>query len=98
MKGANGSTGTESFRAFAGDDKGRPMIALDHAGRRNANDAAVPAFAIDHNAIGLAQCGVAADALVYSADDAAFFLLALGIEPIKLPGQKAGSIRIFRVE
>src|SRR5258708_37961460 len=98
MKCANGTAGTESFRAFARDDQGRPMITLDHTRGGDANDAAVPAFAIDHNAIGLAQCGVAADALVYSADDAAFFLLALGIEPIKLPGQKAGSIRIFRVE
>src|SRR5258708_2706836 len=98
MKGANGSTGTESFRAFAGDDQGRPMIALDHAGRRNADDAAVPAFAIDHDAVSFAQRGVAGDALFYSAEDAAFFLLALGIEPVELPGQEAGSIRIFCAE
>ena len=54
------------------------MIALDHARGRNADDAAMPAFAIDHDAVGLAQGGIAADALFHRAQNAAFFFLTLG--------------------
>ena len=58
----------------------------DHARRRNADDAAVPALAIDHDAVGLAQRGIAADTFVDRAQNSPLFFLAICIEAIKFSG------------
>ena len=59
VKGTNGAAGAEGLFAFARDDDGGAVVALDYARGRNADHAAVPAFAIDHDAVGVIQCRVA---------------------------------------
>ena len=66
------------------------MVALDHACGRNADDAAMPTFAIDHDAVGLAQRRIAADALFDGAQNAALFFLPIGVEAVELSGQQTG--------
>ena len=75
------------------DDDRRAVVALDDARGGDADDAAVPAFAIDHDAVGLAECGIAGDALFDRAQNAALFFLAFGIETIKFRQQVAGRDR-----
>ena len=63
MKGTNRTAGAEGFFAAARDDDRGAVVALDDASGGDADDAAVPAFAIDHDAVGLAERGIIRDAL-----------------------------------
>src|SRR5258708_39869545 len=74
------------------------MVTLNHACGRNANHAAMPALAVDHDAVGLAQSGIAVDAIVDCAQDSAFLFLALGVEPVKFAGQSPGARDILFAE
>src|ERR1700677_3150229 len=98
MKGANGSAGAVSFFAVAGDYDRWTVITLDHASGSDADHAAVPAFAIDHNTVGFAQFWIAGNPFFNRAQDAALFLLAIGVEAIQFRGQLTGASFIFYAE
>ena len=98
VKGANRAAGAEGFLAFARDHERRPVVALDHARGRDADDAPVPAFAIDHDAVSFAQRGIAADAFLDQAQNSTLFFLAICIEAIKFGGQFARARGFFHAE
>jgi len=58
----------------------------------------MPAFAIQHDAIGVAQRGIVADAIFERTQNAALFLLAAGVELVEFRGQLAGARGIFHAE
>src|ERR1700683_3014176 len=86
MKGVNRAHGAESFFAFARDNNRRPMVAFDHARGRDADHAAVPALAINHDAISFAQRGIAAYAFFHRTQDSPLFFLTGGVERVELGG------------
>src|ERR1700685_4642359 len=98
MEGTNRTAGAEGLFTTAGDDNHRAVVALDDARRGDADNTAVPAFSIDHNAVGFAERGIIRDALLDREQDATLFFLTLGIEAIQFPGQQPRTISIFHAE
>src|ERR1039457_1837677 len=80
VKWPDGAARAVRYLAVAGDDKRRPAVALDHARGRDADDAAVPAIAVNHHAEGIAQSGVFFNASLNSLHDSPLFFLPLGVE------------------
>jgi len=74
------------------------VVALDDAGGGDADDAAVPAFAVDYDAIRLAQGRIASDSFVDGAENAALFFLAFGIQAIEFSREQPGAVGIFHAE
>ena len=60
------------------------MIALNHTRGRDPNDTAMPALAIDHDAVRFIQRRIAGYAFFDGLHDAPFFFLPLGIEAVGL--------------
>ncbi len=54
MEGRDGAARAMRLSVYAGEDQRRTMVALDHAGGADADDAAMPTFASDHLAVGVA--------------------------------------------
>src|SRR5438105_12344834 len=87
---AAGALGLAGLRV-ARDDERWPAVALDDARGHNANHAAMPAVAIEHQAIGGADFRVSIEPLLDLAHDARLFLLAVSVELVKLGGKLASA-------
>ena len=98
MKSANRTARPEGFLAVARNYERGTIVALNHARGCYADDAAMPAFAVQHNAKGIAERRVAADALFERPQNAPLFFLAAGVELVEFAGQLAGTRRIFHAE
>src|SRR5690348_7137410 len=94
MKCCNGSPRAVRFFAIARHDQSGPAIALDHPGCRDANDATMPAVAVDHHAVSFPQGGIFRETLLDGIDNSAFLLLALAVELVETLGNvfRAGSV------
>src|SRR5580704_4039671 len=79
MKRTNRTSGTKRLVAVARNYDGRPVVALDDTSRGDADHAAMPPLAIDHNAVGFAQRRIASHALLDQAQNPPLFFLALGV-------------------
>ena len=86
MKRTNRAARAEGLVAVVRNHHRRTVVALDDPCRDDADDAAMPAFSIDNNAIGLAQPGFVGEALFHLAQDSPFFLLAVEVETIEFGG------------
>ncbi len=75
-----------------------PCVALHDARCGNSDHAAVPAIAVDHHAVGFAQRRFIVEPLPDVLDDAALFVLAVGIELIEAGPNFARSAQIFDAE
>src|SRR4051812_20026172 len=68
---------------LGGEDQGGAVIALDHPGGTDADDAAMPALAVNDLAVGVAEVCRLGDFLVDFFDDALLALLAITVELIE---------------
>src|SRR5271165_7518213 len=91
MEGANRAARAESLIAFARDHDCGAVVTFDNPRRRDADDAAVPVFSVDNNAVGIAQRRIAGEALVHRAQNSPLFFLTVGIEMVEFGGQFAGA-------
>src|ERR1043166_2596071 len=66
---ANRTARAEGFVALARDNERWAVVALDNARRRNADDAAIPAVTIDHDAVGLTQRGITRESFLDCFED-----------------------------
>ena len=76
MERRDGAARAVRLAVLAGEDQRWTMVALDHPRGADADYAAVPAFAVDHLAVGVAQLGCFCDLLVDLLDDALLFAAA----------------------
>ena len=76
----------------------RASIPLNHARRSDADDAAVPALAVDDHAIGIPQNSVFGEALLDCIYNAALLFLAFAVELVEFEGNFAGAGGILRIE
>src|SRR5262249_13720227 len=98
MKCGDRSSGTVRFVAVAGEDKrGTPVFLYDPRSS-NTDHAAVPAIAFDHHAVSFAKCRVFAYFAVDVVQNAAFFILAFGVELVEVAGDLAGALDVFYAE
>src|SRR5260370_36760732 len=86
MKAGNGASGTIGLAGFsiARQDQSGTSIALDHSGGNNSNHAAVPAVAIEHQAVRLALCGIAIATLLSFFTNSCLFALPLVVALVQL--------------
>src|SRR5215469_17441393 len=98
MKRPDGATRTMSLALIVRDDQRRTAVALHHPCGRDANDAPVPALAINHDAVGIAQQWLLREALLDGQQNPALGFLSLGIELVEPEGDLAGAPGIFHAE
>src|ERR1700692_3067230 len=98
VEGTNRTARSKRLFSVARDDDCGAVITLDTPRSRNAEDAAMPAFAIHHDAVSLAQRRLAADPLFHRSQDSPLFFLPVGVEPVKLAGQLPGAKRVLHAE
>jgi hypothetical protein len=84
MKRANRPPRPKRFFTFTRDHDCRSVIALNDSRRRDADHAAMPSFAIDDDAVSVAQRGIAGKALFDRLQYAPLFFLTFGIELVEL--------------
>src|SRR5437868_6221552 len=80
-----------SFVSRARDDQCRAAITFHHAGGDDSDDPAVPAVAIKHQAVRLAQSRVGIERLLDFRNRARLFLLALQIQLLQPGSNFAGA-------
>ena len=83
---------------IARDHKRRTSVTLDHAGGSDSDHAAVPTFAVDHDAECVAKSRFFFEVSDDRLQDAALFLLPVAVELIELVGQLTSADWIFDVE
>ena len=98
MKRPDGTTGAVGFLAIAGNDERRATVALDDPGGGDADDAAMPTVTVDHHAEGIPQRRIFLDAGGDGFEDAAFFLLTIGVQPVQTAGELAGTDGVLHAE
>ena len=98
VESRDGAAGTECLFAFTRNNECRARVTLDDARCRNADDAAMPAVAIDHHAVRLAQRGLTGEPLLNALDDVPLLVLSVGIELIEASGNFARAFQIFHAE
>ncbi len=98
VKCGNGAPRTVRFPSFARQYQRWTSIFLDYAGRGDPDHTPVPPFAFDHHAIGISQGGLFFQPALNAFEDAAFFVLAICVEPIESRGNFAGAFDIFHAE
>src|SRR5258706_13163096 len=90
MESTDGAAGPVGFAVFQGNYQRGAAIALDDARGGDADDAAMPAFALDYGAVGGAQCGVVVEALDNGGEDFALGVLAVSGWLVEAFGEVAG--------
>src|SRR5258706_9050210 len=90
MESTDGAAGPVGFAVFQGNYQRGAAIALDDARGGDADDAAMPAFALDYGAVGGAQRGVVAEALDNGGKDFPLGVLAVSVELVEASGDVAG--------
>ena len=95
VNGAAGTVGDFAFEAFLdADDDRRLGGAFDHARGQNADDAAVPAFAVDHQQMVGVQLRIGRQTGFDGDERSGFRVSALAVEPFQLGGQFGGTGRV----
>src|SRR5215469_9400557 len=87
-----------SLAAIVGEYQGRAAVALNHASRRDADDAAVPSLAINHDAVCIAEFRFLFEALRDGLENSALFFLALAVELVEATGDFFRAYGIFHAE
>ena len=93
-KAIDGSAGAVGDAVFDADHDGRLGGALDHARSENADDAAMPAVAVDHEQAVGGEVGVVGEARFNGGERRGFGVAALAIEPLKLGGELGGAAAV----
>src|SRR5579859_7057612 len=83
MKTWNGAAGAVSLAAFERDHDCRTPRPVDHARGEDANDAAMPAFAFDHDTTACREGRFVAQTAVYFFQHGGFRLLPLAVQAIE---------------
>src|SRR5438309_31838 len=86
------------FVSITRDDKRWPSVAFNHPRRRDADHAAMPAFAIHHHAVRFAQRRLFVKTTKDAVDDAPLFFLTLGIQLVKPARYLPCPLRVFLIE
>ena len=87
-----------SHAVFDADDDGRLGGALDDARGENADDAAMPAVAVDDEEAVGGEFGVGGEAGFDGGERGGFGVAALAVEALELGGQLGGAVRVARGE
>ena len=87
MKCANGTARAVRLLAIARNHQRRASVTFDDASGSDADHAAVPAFAVDHDAERLAQRRLLFEMCSDGLQNAALFLLPVAVELIEPVGQ-----------
>ena len=90
VEGADGAAGAVGLSVLAGEDQRGTVIAFDHAGGADADDAAVPVLAVDDHAVRVFHFRRASICLMNVVDDALLFLLAVAVELVQLQRHLGG--------
>src|ERR1700675_3061124 len=98
VEGADGTARSVRFAVFVRQHQGGPPVTLNHAGGGDADDAAMPAIAVDHYAMRVAQIRLLLEAAVDGLQDAALFFLAFGVELVQTRCNLSCACRIFDAE
>jgi hypothetical protein len=94
MEAIDGAAGAVGDTVFYADHDGRLGGALDDAGGENADDAAVPAVAVNEQQPVDSQLVVRSEADFNGGECGGLGLAALVVEPLELGGQLGGAGRI----
>src|ERR1035437_529855 len=86
MERLDGASRTMRFAVFAGEDERRTPIALHNTRGANADHAAMPAFALQHQAVSLSHLGRGFNFALNFVQDALLFLLPVAVELIEPNG------------
>src|SRR5262245_35986548 len=89
MKGSDGTARAVGLAVFAGNHQGGLAVALHHPCGDYANDAAMPAFAVEDEAVGIELRGIPLQTLLNLFHDALLLPLAVSVELVELLGQLA---------
>src|SRR5262249_45361562 len=98
MKSLYGSPGSIRLIFLAGDNQYGTTMFFHDARRGNPDHAPVPAFAVDDNAKRIANCRFFREPLFDAFDEAALFVLPLGIELIEPPRDLPRAVGVFDTE
>src|SRR5215470_16944867 len=98
MKLGNGPPGAVGFLAVTRNHQRWPAVAFDDAGCGDANHSAMPAVAIDHHAVRIAQGSFVAEALLDRIQHPALLLLAFAVQLVEPYGDLTRLGGIFRAE
>src|SRR6266481_3445299 len=98
MERPNRSSRAVRFVSFTRDDERWPPVAFHHPRRRDANHAAMPAFAIHHYAIRFPQRGLFIKTTKDAVHDAPLFFLTLGVQLVEPAGNLPCSLHVFLIE
>ena len=93
VKAVDGAAGAVRHAVFDADHDGRLGGALDHARGQDADDAAMPAVAVDHQQAAGGKFGVVGKARFDGGQRRGFGVAALAVEPFELGGQFVGAAR-----
>ena len=83
-----------NYAVFDADDDGGFGGALDDAGGEDADDAAMPAFAVDEEQTIGDEFGVGGETLLDGAEGSGFGVAAFAVEAFELGGQFRGAVRV----
>src|ERR1019366_8919070 len=86
MECLDGASRTMSFATLAGEDKRRTPIALHNARGADADHTAMPAFALQHQAVSLPHLGRGFYLALNHVQDALLFQLPVAVELINSNG------------
>src|SRR3974390_116274 len=98
MKSSDRAAGTKRLVALARNHQGRTVVAFDDPGRGNTDHAAVPAFAVHDDAVGITKPWICAESIFDRAQDSPFFLLAVAVELVELGSEVPRACRILDAE
>src|SRR5258708_3040936 len=95
VEGGNRAARSMRLFAFARQHQRGTSVFFYYLGRSNTDHAPVPSFAFDDHTIGVAQGGLFFQAALDALPDAAFFILALGIEFVEAAGDFSSAFHVF---
>src|SRR6516165_8768630 len=98
MEATNGAAGAVCLARVVRNHKSGPAEAFDDSRCSDANNAAMPAVAVDHHAIGISQRGLIGHPSFNRSQNAAFLFLTLAVELVEALGDFAGAPGIFHAE
>jgi len=98
MESVDGAAGAVSDTVFNADDNGGLRGALDDARGEDADDAAVPAFAVDDEEAVGGEGVFGCEAFFDDGEGGGFGVAALTVEALELGGQICGAVRVARGE
>src|SRR5262245_57159548 len=79
-------------------DQGRAAIAFDHAGRGDADHPAMPTFAVDHDAVRIAEAWLLLKTLFNRLQDSLLCFLPLAVELVETQRDLTRPVLIFHAE